>query len=216
MTLDGCNIGLDAVSQIVVLTSPPSHSKSRMKIYCTNISIHPYKLAQLTGQLKENIVFWINQKKAFNPADLLGKFDIDKDQVSRWMELAKKVLQPSWLQQNPDTYLRNMLEESNEKILELTAGKHTKQPVDKEQSLTHDCAELKQGGDLMINFINVQDRFTPISNKPVDFQPLETVVTRNKFKGSNYYLKIMGYATWITCHWRDNVYLRKYSTCNHQ
>ena len=131
------------------------------------------------------------------------------------MELAKQVLQPSWLLQNPDTYLRNMLDESKAKILELTAGKHTKQPIDKEQSLTHDCAELKQGGDLMINFINVQDRFTPIRNKSVDFQPLETVVTRNKFRGSNYCLKIMGYVTWIAHHWRDKVYLRKYSTCNH-
>merc|ERR1711905_51014 len=172
ITLDGCLIGVDAVSQIVALRSPPSHFKPRMRKYYANVNMHLYKLAQLTGQLKENIVFWINQKKAFNPADLLGKFDIDKDQVSRWMELAQKVLQPAWLQRNPDTYLRNMLDDSNEKILELISGKHTKQPIDKEQSLTHDCAELKQGGDLMINFINVQDRFTPIRNKPVDFQPL--------------------------------------------
>ena len=94
--MDGCNIRINAVSQIVVSRSPPSHSKSRMKIYYAYINIHLYKLAQLTGQLKENIVFWITQKKAFNPADLLGKFDIDKDHVSRWMELPQKVLQPSW------------------------------------------------------------------------------------------------------------------------
>ena len=92
--LSGCNIGVDAVSQIVALRSPPGHSKSRMKKYYANISIHLYKLAQLTGQLKENIVFWINQKNYLNPPDLLGKFDIDKDHVSGWMELAQKVLQP--------------------------------------------------------------------------------------------------------------------------
>merc|ERR1712115_548631 len=216
MPLSGCNIGVDAVSQIVALRSPPCHSKSRMKKYYANINIHLYKLAQLTGQLKENIVFWISQRKAFNPADLLGKFDIDKDQVSRWMELARRILQPPWLQRNPVTYFRKMLDDSNDKIRELMAGNHNKQPVDNDQSLVHDCTELKQGGDLMINFINVQDRFTPIRNKSVDFQPLETVVTRNKFRGSNYCLKIMGYATWIAHHWRDKVYLRKYSTCNHQ
>ena len=77
--MDGCNIRINAVSQIVVSRSPPNHSNSRMKIYYAYINIHLYKLAQLTGQLKENIVFWITQKKAFNPADLLGKFDIDKD-----------------------------------------------------------------------------------------------------------------------------------------
>merc|ERR1712115_345626 len=154
ITLDGCHIGVDAVSQIVALRSPRSHFKSRMRKYYANINIHLYKLAQLTGQLKENIVFWINQKKAFNPADLLGKFDIDKDQVSKWMELAKQVLQPSWLLQNPDIYLKDLLNESREKIMALTAGKHAKQPIDKEESLTHDCVELKQGGDVMINFIS--------------------------------------------------------------
>ena len=109
-----------------------------------------------------------------------------------------------------------MVNESNDKIRELMTGNHNKQPVDTDQSLVHDCTELKQGGDLMINFINVQDRFTPIRNKSVDFQPLETVVNRNKFRGSNFCMKVMGYATWIAHHWRDTVYLRKNSTCNHQ
>ena len=108
ITLDGCNIGVDAVSQIVALRSPPSHSKSRMKKYYANINIHLYKLAQLTGQLKENIVFWINQKKAFNPADLLGKFNIDKDHGSRWMELTQWIMQSSWLQRNSDAYFKTM------------------------------------------------------------------------------------------------------------
>ena len=116
------------------------------------------------------------------------------------MELAQKVLQPAWLQRNPDTYFRKMLDDSNDKIRELIAGNHNKQPVDFYQSLVHDCTELKQGGDLMINFINVQDRFTPITNKSVDLQPLETVVTRNKFRGSNFCMKVMGYTTWIAHH----------------
>merc|ERR1712089_45796 len=144
--IDGCLIGVDAVSQIIALRSPPSHFKPRMRKYYANINMHLYKLAQLTGQLKENIVFWINQKRAFNPADLLGKFDIDKDPGSKWMELAQRVLQPPWLMKNPDTYFRKMLEESNNKIRGLMAGNHNKQPVDNDQSLMHDCTELKQGG----------------------------------------------------------------------
>merc|ERR1711973_412670 len=129
--LDGCLIGVDAVSQIVALRSPPSQFKPRMRKYYANVNMHLYKLAKLTGQLKENVVFWINQKKAFNPADLLGKFDVDKDQVSKWMNLAKLVLQPPWLLQNPDTYLRKMLFESQEKIQAQTTGKHAKQPINK-------------------------------------------------------------------------------------
>merc|ERR1712082_473443 len=56
ITLDGCHIRVDAVSQIVTLRSPPSHFKPRMRKYYANINIHLYKLAQLTGQLKEDIV----------------------------------------------------------------------------------------------------------------------------------------------------------------
>ena len=52
IALNGCNVDIDEVSQIVALRSPPCHSKSRMKKYYANIDIHLYKLAQLTGQLK--------------------------------------------------------------------------------------------------------------------------------------------------------------------
>ena len=67
----------------------------------------------------------------------------------------------------------------------------------------------------MINYIEVQDRFKPVKNKPIDFHPLDMIVRRNKFKGSNYCLKIMGYVTWIVHHWRDKVYLNKHKVCNH-
>ena len=186
------------------------------KKYYANISLYLYKLAPLTGQLEENIVFQINQKIYINPADLLGKFDFDKDHVSQWMELAQKVLHPPWLQNNPDTYFRNMMEESDNKIRELMERNHNKQTVHTDHTLVHECTELKQGGDLMVNFINVQDRFTPVRNKTVDFQPLETIVDKNKFRGSNFRLKVMGYVTWIARHWRDRVYLKKNATCNHQ
>merc|ERR1711962_1304235 len=213
--IDGCLIGVDAVSQIIALRSPPSQFMSRMRKYYANINMHLYKLAELTNQLKENIVFWINQKGAFNPSDLLGKFHIDKDPVSKWMDLSKLVLQPPWLQLHPDNYLQQMLIESQEKIRAQTTGGTTKKPLNEEELLAHDCVELKKGENVMINFIDVQDRFKPVRNKPVDFHPLETIVRRNKFKGSNYCLKIMGYVTWIVHNWRDKVYLRKHKACNH-
>merc|ERR1711955_38490 len=109
ISINGCLIGVDAVSQIVALKSPPVQFKPRMRKYYANINMHLYKLAKLTKQDKENVVFWINQKKRVNPADFLGKFDIDKDPVSKWIELLKSVLQPPWLQKHPNTYLEQML-----------------------------------------------------------------------------------------------------------
>ena len=76
-----------------------------------------------------------------------------------------------------------MLNESNDKIRELMT-RHNKQPVDTDQSLVHDCTEQKQGGDLIIKLINVQDGFTPIRDKSVDFKLLETIVTRTKSRAT--------------------------------
>merc|ERR1712133_178566 len=127
--VNGCLIGVDAVSQIVALRSPPSQFKLRMRKYYANINMHLYKLAKLTNQEKENVVFWINQKERFNPADLLGKFDIDKDPVSKWIELLRLVLQPPWLQQHTDTYLKQMLTESQQKIQAQSVGGASKKPI---------------------------------------------------------------------------------------
>ena len=86
--------------------------------------------------------------------------------------------------------------------------KHNKQTGDTDQSLVDDCTDQYQGGDLIIKLINVQDRFTPIRNKSVDFKLLETIVTTTKFKGSNFSMKVTAYAAWIPHNWRDTVYLR--------
>ena len=66
------------------------------------------------------------------------------------------------------------------------------------------------------SFHKVQDRITLIRDNSVDFQPLDTVVDRNKFRGSNLCLKLMGYVTLIAHHWRDKAYLKKNTTCNHK
>ena len=63
----------------------------------------------MTDQLKESIIFWLNQEKTFNPADKLGKFDIDKDSMDKWTSLALKVLPPKWLQGYPKHYPHKML-----------------------------------------------------------------------------------------------------------
>ena len=78
--------------------------------------------------------------------------------------------------------------------------KHNKQTGDTDQSLVDDCTDQYQGGDLIIKLINVQDRFTPIRNKSVDFKLLETIVTTTKFKGSNFSMEVTAYGTWVPHH----------------
>ena len=64
-----------------------------------NINFHLFEIANLKGQKKEDIVLWI--EGASNPADKLGKFDIDKDTVEKWISLANQVLKPCFLLQHP-------------------------------------------------------------------------------------------------------------------
>ena len=60
--LHGCYIGVDALSQIVALMTPPTDSKPRLRRYYASVNTHLYEIAKQTNQQKENIVFWINQK----------------------------------------------------------------------------------------------------------------------------------------------------------
>ena len=129
--------------------------------------------------------------------------------------MLKLVLLPPWLQKHPNTYMEQMLMESQQKIQAQSMGGASKKPINEEELLTHDCIELKRGENVIVNFIEVQDRFKPIKNKPVDFHPLEAIVRRNKFRGTNYCLKIMGYVTWIAHNWRDKIYLKKHKVCEH-
>ena len=125
--------------------------------------MHLYQLARFTNQKKENIVFWLNQNGTFNPADKISKFNIDKDTVAKWMELAQETLHPDWLQENPENYLQKMLEDSKEKIKDAKSGGQIKTPPppNEETLLTHKCTELNESENTITNYIEVQDQVRP-------------------------------------------------------
>ena len=74
---------------------PPHVLKQKLRRYYANINLHLLEIAKLTDQKKEDIIFWIDQKDQPNPADKLGKFNINKDKVAKWMKLATEVISPS-------------------------------------------------------------------------------------------------------------------------
>ena len=113
-------LGCDALSQVVGLSRPPQILKPKLRRLHSNINLHVFELASLTGQKKEDIVIWI--EGAANPADKLGKFDINKDPVGKWISLANQVLAPRWLQQHPSSYLDKLICISKEKIRSLLQG----------------------------------------------------------------------------------------------
>ena len=115
-------LGVDALSQVVGLMKPPHVLKQKLRRYYANINIDLFERAKFTNHKKEDIIFWIDQKDQPSPADKLQKFNIDKEKVDKWMELATDVLFPSWLQAHPNSYLEKMLNNSREQIWLLKQG----------------------------------------------------------------------------------------------
>ena len=74
--IEAVYLGLDTLSQVVGLSRTPQALKPKLRRLYANINLHLFEIANLTGQKKEDIVLWI--EGASNPADKLGKFDIDK------------------------------------------------------------------------------------------------------------------------------------------
>ena len=103
ITIEAVYLGLDALSQVVGLSRPLQALKPKLRRLYANINPHLFEIANLTGQKKEDIVLWIEGPS--NPANKLGKFDINKDTVEKWISLANQVLKPNWLQQHPSKYL---------------------------------------------------------------------------------------------------------------
>ena len=76
ISIEAVYLGCDALSQVVGLSRPPQILKPKLRRLYSNINLHLFELANLTGQKKEDIVIWI--EGAANPADKLGKFDNNK------------------------------------------------------------------------------------------------------------------------------------------
>merc|ERR1712080_233796 len=152
----------------------------------------------------------------FNPADKFGKFDLDKDNVDKWMDLARQTIHLNWLQEYPDKYLHKILDASKEKIKKIkTSGQITFIP-NEENLLTHSCIELKDSENVMNNYIDAMDQVKSSKTKKEDYHPLDKVVQNNVDKGSSRSMKIMGYVTYAGQNWRDYVYLKKNSKCGHK
>ena len=100
------------------------------------------------------------QKDQPNSADKLGKFDIDKENVDKWMTLATEVLFPPWLQVHPNNYLEKMLNNSREQIQLLKQGGKANNLIKQQGSLY----EENDPGTVEANHVNCYEAYIPISS----------------------------------------------------
>ena len=149
--------------------------------------MHLFELANSIGQKKEDIVFWI--EGVANPTDKLGKFDIDKDPVEKWINLALQVLSPTWLQQHPDKYLNKLISTSKKKIYSQLQGGHE---VDQLSQDPPDAVSARH--------VSCYEGYIPkhqMQGKANNTISLQKLINRNRYKGSTYCMKIMRLATYI-------------------
>ena len=191
ITIEAVYLGSDALLQVAGLSRPPQALKPKLRRLYANINLHLFEIANLTGQKKEDIVLWI--EGASNPTDKLGKFDIDRDSVEKWISLANQVLSPRWLQQHPSKYLDKLISTSKERIRSLLqGGQATDEPS---QDSTNEAT---------IRHISCYEGYVPkhpIQGEAYDTARLQGLINRNKHKGSAYCMKIMGLATYAAHKW---------------
>ena len=92
------------------------------------ISACTFLLAKITSQNKEEIIFWLNQDQVidghqtYNPADKLGKFDLDKDTSDHSVKHTKAIINPPWLQLPWILFFPDLLKKSKYAINKYRAG----------------------------------------------------------------------------------------------
>ena len=112
----------DAIAHIIALQRSPACFKAPFNKWYPEINSLTYQIGNLTSQPKEEIVQFLQQKVYSNLADLLTKFDLEQDSVDDWMLKSKQLFEPDWLQNHPNTYLKQLLKLSNDQLSLQAAG----------------------------------------------------------------------------------------------
>ena len=107
-----CILFCDAISTIISHNNHPANYISPISRWLASANIHLYKIADIIGCQKQDIVLYINQKRHTNFADCLTKFNIIDDTPQMWLDLQIQILDAKWLQKHPDTWYKDAILES--------------------------------------------------------------------------------------------------------
>ena len=76
----------------------------------------------------KNKILFINQKRHINFADYLTKFNITEDTPQMWLDLQKQLIEAKWLQEHPDTWYKDAMQESESFINKQSNDKSNEDP----------------------------------------------------------------------------------------
>ena len=151
------------------------------------------------NQTKDSIVFWFSQRdkfkdlQTFNPADLLGKFDLINERPQKWCKLTESLLNPEWLNTAGITseYLPKLIKKSADIIKRHKSGAPCQKATEKPSNCNNLCIQVT---DEVINM-----RGKNSSN----WSHLIPAITRFKNYNSTVALRVWGYALYAAHRWWD-------------
>ena len=112
------------------------------------------------------MVHFINRKNHINVADLLTKFQIHEDSPELWLQYQNNIINPQWLQKDPQKWISTLLLESNSKVAKQYLGN---------SDFKHD---LNATNSITLNPIS---RIVPNQYPAKDWSIIQSVVCRQSF-----------------------------------
>ena len=201
-------LGVDALSQLIALGSSPTRFHGVLRKYYVMINLHLFELAKMTGQQKQDCIFWFDQKDRINPADLLSKFNLNDDTADLWLHKTKTVLNTDWLKVNPHSYINDLLKYSQEAAIRHRQG-GTAPHID--EYISQKSCEC--------NFITIdwEEQFLPqVEKSHTNWSHLLNSYHRYGTYNTNVCLRIWGYALLAAHTWIDKVRIKKHKDCTHK
>ena len=113
MTVKSSYLFINALSTLSSLNPHPALFKAPVRAWLAALNVNLLKLGLVTSQNKQDIPLYLDQKCRTNFADLLTKFSLESETPEKWLELQRRLLQPSWMLPHPKFWLKTVLEESS-------------------------------------------------------------------------------------------------------
>ena len=195
-----CILFIDAISTLLSLERHPVKFPLPLRRWFAAVNINLYKCAQVSHQSKEDILMYIDQGLRINFADYLTKFNLSTDRPSQWLELQRRILNPSWLLTHPKGWLNDALTESNKGVSLQSSGGPTLLDMPGAPSNSN-----------VVNSIRFRQNLDPIPTRypNADWTIVEGVMKKYSFLPPRTTFRILGWLVFAAQKWSDLAKIRR-------
>ena len=145
-----------------------------------------------------------------NYADLLTKFDIQKQTPSVWIDLQLQIMRAEWLQRHPWHWESQLLVESRKKIGVQISGGSLMAPQKDKDSVNSSTTSHS-------DHINFLTKLNPHSNlyPAADWSVIDSLVNKYMSKPISTCFRVLGFVVWFGQKWLDTIRIKQHKLNNH-